>query len=450
MKHIHICKFLLWIIPLALVACQGIVPPPSVPGQKISLPELKDYVVAYCWQDPSGRQSNISPADKEVVIVFESPDGSKRSVARDKYNLPDQHLSDYYIYKSGCIASGDDVRYIGNVLSWRPNSNELTFSEGSSSFLTDFDSRALTKNFVISERDISIIFGDYQKYISEPRGVYWSPDGKKFATLGRDLYIPGSTGDNIWVYDLDEDHYTRITKFNTAGDLIANASWSKNGKKLAVQYGYQSGIGVAQFDTDSPGFKYIEITSLKYSELSDEWPYTFKSIFQLLYDQKNTAFRRYIATTSIPVWINNDEQIIFTASDKSEQGTLFIVNSDGSGLRRLLPEMPGLIFMPTLSPDGKILAFIRYPSWKDQSWVEINTINIISMEMQSLIVLTPSEKKETLLISGMSWSPDGKYLVFSSNHNGESDIYILSADGKNWLNLTEKISGNATSPAWKP
>lgn len=447
MKHIKI--FILWMaFFLTLTACQEKASS-SLPGKDLPSEELMGHLVAYCWQNPSGRQSKTSPEDKEIMIVFESPNDGQRSITRDKYNLSDQHLSDYYIYKLGCIATGEEIRYIGNVLSWKPESSLLTFSEGSSAYLTDYDSRLLTDDFVVIEGTDPNIFGDYQRFISEPRGVYWSPNGKRFATLGRDLHIPGSAGDNIWVHNIEEGHYMRITKFRAAGDFVANASWSKDGNMLAVEYGRQSGIGIAQFEKNGADFQYFEITSLKYPVLSDNWPYAFRSMFQLFYDQENTAFNRYITRTSFPVWVNNDAQIVFAASDNSGNGTLFMVNSDGTNLRRFLPDMSGLIFMPTLSTDGKTLAFVRYPGWKDKSWVEIGTINIMTMQVQSLIVLS-SETKKDLLISGMSWSPDGKFLAFSSNYEGESDIYVLSADGESWTNLTRDITGNAVSPIWKP
>ena len=35
-----------------------------------------------------------------------------------------------------------------------------------------------------------------------------------------------------------------------------------------------------------------------------------------------------------------------------------------------------------------------------------------------------------------SWSPDGKRIVFSSDRDGASDIYVMGANGGNQQNLT--------------
>jgi Tol biopolymer transport system component len=46
------------------------------------------------------------------------------------------------------------------------------------------------------------------------------------------------------------------------------------------------------------------------------------------------------------------------------------------------------------------------------------------------------------------WSPDGRYIAFSSRREGGTRIYMmLAADGKITGSLTEG-DGNDTNPAW--
>ena len=47
-----------------------------------------------------------------------------------------------------------------------------------------------------------------------------------------------------------------------------------------------------------------------------------------------------------------------------------------------------------------------------------------------------------------SWSPDGTQLVFQSTRDGETDIYVMGADGSNPTRLTEE--GYNGSPSWSP
>jgi TolB protein len=47
------------------------------------------------------------------------------------------------------------------------------------------------------------------------------------------------------------------------------------------------------------------------------------------------------------------------------------------------------------------------------------------------------------------WSPDGRYIVFSSNRTGAYKLYIMNANGQNQRKITS-FSGNHTSPSWAP
>ncbi|MDF2179091.1 hypothetical protein P2G88_12595 [Aliiglaciecola sp. CAU 1673] len=50
-----------------------------------------------------------------------------------------------------------------------------------------------------------------------------------------------------------------------------------------------------------------------------------------------------------------------------------------------------------------------------------------------------------------AWSPDGKYIVFTSQVFGEpAHIWRINADGSDLVNLTEGQQGTFKSPAWSP
>jgi TolB protein len=48
-----------------------------------------------------------------------------------------------------------------------------------------------------------------------------------------------------------------------------------------------------------------------------------------------------------------------------------------------------------------------------------------------------------------SWSPDGRFIAFSSNRSGKKEIYIMRADGSGQKKITSG-SGEKTAPAWSP
>ena len=48
-----------------------------------------------------------------------------------------------------------------------------------------------------------------------------------------------------------------------------------------------------------------------------------------------------------------------------------------------------------------------------------------------------------------SWSPDGKQIAFTSERDGNYEIYVMDADGRNAQNLTNNPHGDR-NPAWSP
>lgn len=439
-------KLIISFICLFLASCFARFPREHIPQTEISESESENYVIAYCWQDPNGKQSILSEENKEAVIVLSDISGvNRRVVIKSQYNNA-PNASNMVIFKNGCIAQDTTVFRQGwYSLAWRPNSNEITFAEGSDWALSVFSSMLFPNNEA-KEGEFTDWIHDARNYFLSPRGMYWSNNGDRIATLGIDT---GTVGSNIWVASGNPPSFTRITDIRDAGDFIANASWSGDDTKLAITYRKNSGLAIATLDDQSQVKSYVDVTWKQFDILSEYWPHAFTSWLQLIYNVENIVFNGYVSVNSIPVWINNDSQIIFAASNSSDQGTLFVVDSDGTNLKPFLPDLSGLIFMPRLSADGRTLAFVRYPNWKTRDKVEIATVDIYTKEISSLVVLY-SQTEEDLIISGMNWSPDGKYLMFSSNHAGESDIYIITADGSAWKNITENIDGNAVGPIWKP
>jgi TolB protein len=47
------------------------------------------------------------------------------------------------------------------------------------------------------------------------------------------------------------------------------------------------------------------------------------------------------------------------------------------------------------------------------------------------------------------WSPDGRYIMFSSDREGPYRLYIMNANGQNQREITF-FDGDHTSPSWAP
>ncbi len=123
--------------------------------------------------------------------------------------------------------------------------------------------------------------------------------------------------------------------------------------------------------------------------------------------------------------------------DRSLEGQVYLVNADGSNLRKLLGEEGKNYNSPRISPSGKWLAF-QYGS---TSFVSIPSLAIIPLSgaLKDKMDIPFDRNKGNL-----AWSPDEKYLYFISQSNGGSPVYRADMMTKKVEQLTDFNSGTGS------
>jgi Tol biopolymer transport system component len=232
----------------------------------------------------------------------------------------------------------------------------------------------------------------WQKYAYEQKSSpEWSPDGR---TVAFHVYDDGA----YWISRVGSDgsRQRNLTRSRSWED--GELAWSPDGRKIAFTNVHE--VGVYVMNRDGSGRHLL--ARVEAPERTEDG-----------------AFR-----TRDVAW-SPDGRRIACVSD----GTLWVMKADGSGQRALVPGSG-----PAWSPDGRKIAFSAESG-----------ISVVNADGSGgLRDLTDHE-----LDGNPVWSPDGRAIAFTSNRDGNTEIYVMDADGSDERNVSQSPMDDF-SPAWSP
>jgi TolB protein len=254
----------------------------------------------------------------------------------------------------------------------------------------------------------------------------------------------------IYVADYDGANPRRITNTTT---LNITPVWAPDGQAIAFT-SYRPGPGGTSFST----FQDLVISWL-YKGVRDEPTHGSPS---------NQNY--------LPAWSPDGSKIAFT-SNRDGNPEIYIMNRDGSGLRRMTNN-PSIDVTPTWSPNGNQIAWVSdrtgspkiyvmnadgtgqrmligeycdRPTWSSNPFNEIAYAARTGpgYDIKIYDMSTGESKKITDGIGSNespAFAPNGRHIAFVSTRSGKSQIFTVDRDGNNLRQITR--DGDNKFPNW--
>jgi len=156
-----------------------------------------------------------------------------------------------------------------------------------------------------------------------------------------------------------------------------------------------------------------------------------------------------------PTWSPDGQHIAYIGY-KGESGALYVVNADGSNLRKLAPmdnfEDVGISW----SPDSQQIAFVSFPPNNDD-YSQNEALWVVSANGQSAPhklaeIYGEGTFHDEMDVSAPVWSPTDDRIAFLALYDTDKlshDVYLINADGTDLRRVTDdgELKNNL---AWQP
>ena len=236
----------------------------------------------------------------------------------------------------------------------------------------------------------------------------WSPEGRWIS------YVSDKSGaPEIWLWSADDGSEVQLTSL---GARINSMSWSPDERRIAF-----AGDRYGNYDIWT-----ADVATGRVRRLTTDVRY---DVF--------------------PTWTPDSERILYVRLDDAwEDHEVVAVDADGRNPTIVLTDTDffdyragGTFGYPQPSPDGRHVLFPSHRSGWINYWLA--PLSGASEEPRQI---APAEADQ----SAAKWSPDGRWIAYTENHNGHHDLRVVSADGGQPRVLVSPDEGVVSAPSWAP
>jgi dipeptidyl aminopeptidase/acylaminoacyl peptidase len=284
-------------------------------------------------------------------------------------------------------------------------------------------------------------------------GTTWSPDGKTVAFISN---ISGRN--NLWLVSADGGWPTQLT---ISDQRQGAPAWSPDGKWIAYQSDYD---GDEQWDIFLVSPKTGQVVNLtntrEIAEMRPTWSpdgrylaYMVKpktsSVFEIdIYDMVMRETKHLTTGTpkekmnEFPIWSNDGKWMVYTQTEaKGTNSNIFIAEVATSTSTLLTPhEGEKQYFASAISPEGKKVLITSNDA---NGYDNVGLLDVASKQVDWLT----QDKWE---IQSGEFSPDGRFLTWTANVDGNTDVYLHEIAGGKTTSLplpkgVNSLGGNPTA-----
>jgi TolB protein len=286
----------------------------------------------------------------------------------------------------------------------------------------------------------------------------WSPDGRRLAFVSLD-----SSGVSIVTMPPTGGDVRRLYHTTYDGGTPLAPKWSPDGKHLA----FEQGDSILVMAADGTGLTLLDLVSDVHSlawSPDGRWLAGVRDNSTFVYGGPSfgnlAASTVFVVSTAggIPVMVSDSTTLNVSPVWLPDARALLYVSSSGGGRdiyrqeisrsgraegspQRITTGLDAHTF--ALSRDGKELAYSKYS--RDVNVWMVHLPPTGSVDARSAVPITRGNQASEVV----RLSPDGKWLAYDSDLNGNADIFIVPSDGGTPRQLTDDPSDDL-APDWSP